>query len=477
MSESTKESPQAAETSDQTSSATDGPKTVSWAEIKAAGGIRPWVDAELRRQDLLAEGVDTSTLSAAEKKRFKARREQERKVRRQLTRQGWQIFRANHLVHIGADIFYHDTVDIDRFDIEEPELRRKDNQLPELADVAALADVLGFSVSRLRWLIFHRDVDSGTHYHRWQVPKRSGGMRLISAPKPQLKAAQSWIARNITEHLPVHGAAHGFLPGRSTLTNARVHAGAKVLVKFDIKDFYPTVTQPRVKGMLRKAGYNEQVATVLSMLCTESPREEMELHGKKHFVALGPRSLPQGAPTSPSLSNAVAMRIDARLSGFCQKRGFRYTRYADDMTFSWHEGSSDAPVGLLMRVVEEVVRDEGFALNRKKTRVMRRGGCQRVTGLVVNRNGSEPRDVRVPREMIRKLRAAIYNREQGRGEKGETGTQEAGQARESLAQLRGVAAYIYMADPEKGQAFFDRLDALSAKQTAQSPKDSEDSRE
>jgi DNA-binding transcriptional LysR family regulator len=118
---------------------------------------------------------------------------------------------------------------VDRFDIDDPEGRRRENELPELKDAQALAAALELPVPRLRWLAFHREVDSGTHYHRWTVPKRDGGRRLISSPKPDLKRAQRWIARQITEHLPVHGAAHGFLSGRSTVTNAAVHAGARLL--------------------------------------------------------------------------------------------------------------------------------------------------------------------------------------------------------------------------------------------------------
>ena len=110
-----------------------------------------------------------------------------------------------------------------------------------------------------------------------------------------------------------------FLAGRSTVTNAAVHSGAKVVVKFDLKDFYPTVTMPRVKGMFRKAGYTEQVATVMALLCTESPREEIMLRGRKHYVAVGPRSLPQGAPTSPSITNAISLRLDCRLAGLARE--------------------------------------------------------------------------------------------------------------------------------------------------------------
>lgn len=423
-----------------------------WAEIAEAGGIDAWVVAELKTKGLWDDVVDTSTLSDRERKKYKARREEERKVRKVLRRHAWAEFRRNHLVHVGAGVFYHDTADVDRFDIADPDARRQDNALPTLAHVGELAKELGLSVSRLRWLVFHREVDTGTHYHRWHVPKRDGSLRLISAPKPELKGAQRWIARNITEHLPVHGAAHGFVPGRSTVTNAAVHAGAQVVVKLDLEGFYPTITMPRVKGLMRKAGYGEQVATVLALLCTESPREVIELRGKPHHVAIGPRSLPQGAPTSPSITNALCLRLDRRMQGLASKLGFRYTRYADDLTFSWH-AEGEAPVGKLLHRVRSIVGSEGFAVHPRKTRVMRSGRRQKVTGLVVNAPSSaegapEVAPARVPRKLRRTLRAALHNR--GKGKDGP----------DSLDRLHGFAAYVYMTDPEQGRPLLEQAAAL-----------------
>lgn len=423
-----------------------------WSEIQAAGGLRNWVDAELSRRGLREDGVDTSRLSDAQRKQYKARREQERKLRRELMATAWAVYRQHHLVHLGVGVWFHDTADIDRWDIPERELRLKENELPPLRDVHELAKVLELSMPRLRWLAYHREVDTGTHYHRWTVAKRSGkGRRLISAPKPELKRCQTWIARRISERLPVHGAAHGFLAGRSILSNARAHAGAAVVVKFDIRDFYPSVTYRRVKGVFRKAGYGEQVAIVLALLCTASPREAIELGGRVHHVATGERSLPQGAPTSPSLTNTLCLRLDARLTGLARKLGFRYTRYADDLTFSWPGGGEQRPpVSRLRRAVDDIVADEGFTVHPDKTRVMRSGGRQRVTGLIVNQAPDDRPPARVPRKTLRQLRAAIHNREQGKP----------GKPGESLEQLRGWAAYVHMCDPQRGRALLERLAKL-----------------
>jgi len=426
---------------------------LAWADVAAGGGIRAWVDTEVARQGLADPGA-TSAMTDAEKKLYKARRDEERKLRRELYRRAWQAYRRAHIVHLGPGVFWHDTADVDRFDADDPEKRRQDNALPALSDVSALAAALGLTIPRLRWLAYHRDVDSGTHYHRWWVPKRDGSPRLISAPKPALKAAQRWITREVTEHLPVHGAAHGFLVGRSIVTNAAVHAGARVVVKLDIRGFYPTVTMRRVKGLLRRAGLGEQVATAMALLATESPRQEVVTHGKTYFVATGPRSLPQGAPTSPSITNALCLRLDCRLSGLARKLGCRYTRYADDLTFSWH-GDAPSRIGPLLRLAGAIVRAEGFEVHAKKTRIMRRGARQKVTGLVVNQAPGDRPTTRVPRLTQRALRAAIKNRELGRPGKGE-----------SLEQLKGMAAFVLMTDPERGRAFMARIDRLIAARDA-----------
>jgi RNA-directed DNA polymerase len=156
---------------------------------------------------------------------------------------------------------------------------------------------------------------------------------------------------------------------------------------------------------------------------------------------------------SPSITNALCLRLDCRLSGLARKLECRYTRYADDLTFSWH-GEGRAKIGALLRAVKMIVRSEGFELHEKKTRIMRKGARQKVTGLVVNHAPDRP-DARVPRVTQRHLRAAIRNRELGRPGKGET-----------LEQLKGMAAFIMMTDRERGHAFMERIDKLIAAREA-----------
>ena len=136
-------------------------------------------------------------------------------------------------------------------------------------------------IPRLRWLAYHREVDTGTHYMRWLVPKRDGSPRLISAPKPDLKARAA-LDRARGHRAPAGARRRARLPRRPLDPDerARPRAARSIVVKLDIRGFYPTVTCRRVKGLLRRAGLGEQVATLMALLATESPREEVVTHGK-----------------------------------------------------------------------------------------------------------------------------------------------------------------------------------------------------
>jgi retron-type reverse transcriptase len=311
--------------------------------------------------------------------------------------------------------------------------------LPLLASPADVARALGIRVSRLRWLAFHADAAQRTHYVYFEVPKRTGGTRLLSAPHEELKRAQHWILENILSKLPVTEAAHGFVPGRSTVSNAQAHVARDVIVNCDLKDFFPSITWKRVRGVFEAIGYSPAVATVLALLCTEPPRTRVEHEGKTFWVAVGERGLPQGAPTSPALSNQVARKLDQRLRGICKKLGWGYTRYADDLTFSAGEGHREQ-IGFLLARVRHVAEAEGFRMNPKKCRVQRAARRQEVTGVIVNDKPSLPRDE------LRVLRAILHRAKT---------TGLAAQNREKRpnfeAYVRGKIAYVAMIDRAKGE--------------------------
>jgi RNA-directed DNA polymerase len=446
--------------------------SIRWKAIVEAGGSEAWVQAELRQKGLAVD-TDPASLLEGDKAAFKERKKAEAQERRALIKLARQAYLATHVDYVGAGIFYRDDDDETSREKEARLARAKANDLAELESPSALVEALGLDAPTLRWMCFHREVEATSHYQFWTIPKRDGTSRLITAPKRDLKRVQRWLLRNVVEKLPVHGAAHGFLRARSIGTNAAIHAGADVVVKIDVKDFFPTITFRRVKGLFVKGGLPESVATLCALLATESPREVVQFRGKTLYVAKGARACPQGAPTSPAITNAICLRLDRRLSGLARVLGYGYSRYADDLAFSWRKPPAEAPspetraessrapapVGTLLRGVATILRAEGFRVHQKKTAVRRAGSSQRITGLVVNKTpihpGANPGapDVppaRVPRETIRRLRAAIHNREQGKP----------GKEGESLHQLHGMAAFIFMVDPKKGRAFLDRIAAL-----------------
>ncbi len=432
-----------------------------WRTVEQAGGVRPYVQAQLVERGFVVQRRETDQMSDREKDVYKKSLKAEAEERRKLSRQAWAAHKATHIVHLGEGIYWNDGREPDKWDLPDAEARAAENELPPLDSPAQLAEALGLTVAELRWLTYHRDVASAIHYVRFAIPKRDGTERAIWAPMPRLKEAQRWILRNIVEKLLVHGSVHGFLAGRSTLTNASAHPDPDLVVKVDIKNFFPTVTLPRVKGIFRKAGYRDGIATLLAMLCTESPREVVQHEGKTYYVALGPRCLPQGAPTSPALTNTLGLQLDRRLSGLARKLGWRYTRYADDLTFSLPAGHAGPPrVGTLLGSIRRIVEGEGFSIHPAKTAVARRGGRQRITGLVVNGD----RSPRVPRDLRRRLRAAIHNRLRGK----------TGPEGESLSTLLGWAAYVHMTDPASGEklaAELARLDGLAGVAAARSDDD------
>jgi retron-type reverse transcriptase len=320
--------------------------------------------------------------------------------------------------------------------------------LPVVSTPSELAVALGLSIPQLRWLAFHTEVAARVHYISFTVPKRSGGARTLCAPHRKLAAAQQWILRTILDRLPVDATAQGFIAGRSILTNARQHAGRAVVVNMDLEAFFPSITVPRVRSVFQRLGYSPAVASILALLCTECPRRPVVYDGKTYHVATGPRGLPQGACTSPALSNQVARRLDRRLGGLAAKLDLTYTRYADDLTFSGN-GTLHERVGYLMARVRHLAEAERFTVNDKKSRVLRRNTAQSVTGLVVNDRPG------VPRVEVRRVRAILHRaRTEGLDAQNREGRPH------FRAWLRGKIAYIHMARPEVGARLRTELELL-----------------
>jgi len=291
-------------------------------------------------------------------------------------------------------------------------------RLPVIYSVSHLAKKLRVSEARLRWMTYNQR----RLYRQFTIPKANGKAREICAPEDQLLTFQRWILGHILNRGRVHKYACGFVRGRSILDNARPHIGRKVVVRLDLADFFPSITQRQVRKVFERFGYPYRVASVLANLCT--------LDGR----------LPQGAPTSPAISNLVSVRLDKRIEGLKKKMKFRYSRYADDLVFS----SDNPKFPCLIPFLKELIRSEGFAVNEDKIRIMRAGVQQKVTGIVVNTKPG------ITRKQARRLRAAVHTvKMKGVGAL-RVQTRRVGEV-DPLYVLRGQLSFLRMVRPEAGR--------------------------
>lgn len=404
------------------------------AQLQAA------LDAERKRR------IEESRAKRKTRLEAKAKAQQERRV-------AWARERTKRIVFLGDGV----SGGLEHVVSDSAKLLK--NGLPILNDGSDVARALDVSLPQLRFLTFHRRGAAIVHYHRFAIPKKTGGQRLISAPKKKLKKAQQWVFDAIVGRVATKEGlgefAHGFVKGRDVVSNAVVHVGKKVVVNLDLKDFFPSITFRRVKGIFKGLGYSEHVATILGLLCTEPPRVPVVVDGQRRYLALGARVLPQGASTSPGLTNLLCRRLDKRLAGLARRHGFSYTRYADDLTFS---GNDDTGLKVLLSQVRRVIVDEGLTENADKTRVMRRGRRQEVTGVVVNTRPA------VARDEVRQLRA-ILHRARFEGIEKQRRSHTDGDV---TAWLRGRIAWVQLVDRKKGDALRAELDRLLAQPSSSS---------
>lgn len=432
----------------------EGQPQLAAAHIQREGELQREL-AELRQQIAVRQNPERALRQMRKERMQKALAQREETKRRQAQERhdkalAWHAKRATHVGYLGPGVSA--ALQGPQAGEAQPaagERRQADPQrlarhgLPELADAAQLADAMGITVAELRFLGFHREVARTHHYHSFTLPKKTGGERLISAPMPRLKRAQYWVLDNILAKVPAHDAAHGFLAGRSIVSNAAPHAGHDVVINLDVKDFFPSIAFGRIKGVFRHLGYGEAMATLLALLCSENRAQAWQVDGEKLFVGgkARERVLPQGAPTSPMLTNLLCRRLDRRLLGLARQLGFVYTRYADDLTFSASGEAARDNVGRLLGRVRWILRDEGFTPHPDKERVMRKGRRQEVTGLVVN--ADKPG---VSRETRRRLRAALHRATQASAGKPAHWQGQAAQP----SQLLGLAQFVYQVDPVQG---------------------------
>ncbi|MEO1492747.1 MAG: reverse transcriptase family protein [Pseudomonadota bacterium] len=271
------------------------------------------------------------------------------------------------------------------------------SQTPGIADVPRfdnpqdLADWLGITIGHLEWFAdcHGRTVDADApklgHYTQTFLRKKGGGLRVVEAPRPRLKAIQRKILREVLNRVPAHPDSFGFVHGRNAQQGAARHVGEEIVISCDLADFFPSIPAARVHAIFRCLGYSHSVARLLTGLTTtRTPKDcaaalsDPEQWRQPH--------LPQGAPTSPALANMAARRLDIRLSGLARSLGAAYSRYADDLTFSGDRGLAFDGGAPVLELIGEIVSDCGFTLNPAKIRIMKRSARQSVTGIVVNRH-------------------------------------------------------------------------------------------
>lgn len=249
--------------------------------------------------------------------------------------------------------------------------RLSTNNLPVIFEHNHLALLLGVQRNYLNSIIYSTD----SFYRTFYIPKKSGGEREITSPYPTLLLIQKWIYNNILKNIPIHKCAHAFTENKSIITNCKIHVKQREVLKIDLKNFFPSISFNRIICFFKSIGYSDNVAYYLARLCT------YEEH------------LPQGAPTSPILSNIVVRKLDNRLFKLSQKFNLKYTRYADDIVFS----GLKIPVKF-MDYVNKIITDEGFEINTNKTRLYKENNKKIITGIVIN-----SKSIKIPREYKREL--------------------------------------------------------------------------
>ena len=327
-------------------------------------------------------------------------------------------------------------------------------KIPKIESVAALAEWLGTDITYVQWfadlkgLGYKENRPKLRHYHYRILTKESGNIRLIEAPKQALKKLQQRILDGILDKIPSHTATHGFVIGRSIKTFVTPHVGQQVVLRMDLRNFFPSFRAARIQSFFRMLGYPESVADLLGGMCTNAtPRDVWKQVGRmcdpvqiwESRILYSRPHLPQGAPTSPALANLLTFRLDCRLAGLAASVGAQYTRYADDLAFSGDE-TFESRVDRFSTHVAAVLADEGFAVHHRKTRIMRQGVRQRLVGLIANQHPN------ILRADFDRLKAVLTNCVRKGPE-----TQNRDAHHNFRAHLEGRVSFVEMINSSKGK--------------------------
>ncbi|RWM22118.1 reverse transcriptase family protein [Mesorhizobium sp.] len=281
--------------------------------------------------------------------------------------------------------------------------------LPSILTLRHLGHLTGADYKYLRSVV-QREYDG---YRTFSIRKRSGGTRLIASPEPVLGEVQRWIASKVLNKVSVHKNSFAYKPGSNPKKCASVHLGASWLIKIDIHDFFESITERRVYYSFLDCGYQPLVAFELSRLCTRvftgkpnvGPQwSTRRRHGSRVYATSELGHLPQGAPTSPMLSNMVSFELDHKLSTLANDYGFVYTRYSDDLAFSSGEKFTHKAAGEFVQNIDRILKSFGHVIHQRKTTIAPPGARKVVLGLLVD--GSSPR-------LSKELRARVSDHVRG----------------------------------------------------------------
>jgi RNA-directed DNA polymerase len=250
------------------------------------------------------------------------------------------------------------------------------NNVPVIFDILHLSKLVGIDLQNLSRIINSQS----SFYRNFSIPKRSHGKRTISMPYPTLLYIQRWIKDNILDKIIIHDSAHGFIKGRSVITNANVHVKNKTMLKMDISDFFPSINLKRVISIFRRLGYSNKISFYLAVLCTLD------------------NSLPQGAATSPVISNIISNKLDNRLNKLATASNLTYSRYADDLVFSGKFISYK-----YISIIKKILKEEGFNVNNSKTRLITGNGKKIITGVSISTHS-----LKLPKSTKRIIRREGY---------------------------------------------------------------------
>ncbi|MHA2502099.1 MAG: reverse transcriptase family protein [Candidatus Kariarchaeaceae archaeon] len=285
-------------------------------------------------------------------------------------------------------------------EMEENTERLKQRKLPSIPTSASLAKLLDMTEERLRWLSYHREITSWIHYTEFTIQKGKK-TRRIASPNQTMRAVQKIIKEEILDKLNFESYVHGFRKGHNILDNAREHSNARSLVTIDIRNFFGNVNFYMVRAGFHRLGYSREISTYLALLTTKPRYQEIKIGDQTYWACSPRRYLPQGATTSPGISNMIASRFDRQLYERANGLGFIYTRYADDLTFSTKKPSTDHRKILYM--ARRTLEIFGLEAHPDKVKILFPHHRQEVTGLILNEGTPK-----VSREWRKRVRAAVH---------------------------------------------------------------------